>query len=67
MLGNNAAVQDFPLDQWDAIIAINLTAFVATRAAQPGMLDRGWGRIINVASTTRRGASARKLAHVTAQ
>jgi len=62
---HTARVQDFPLDRWDAIIAINLTAaFVATRAALPGMLARGWGRIINVASTHGLVASAEKSAYV---
>ncbi len=62
---HTAAVQDFPLERWDAVIAINLTAaFVATRAALPGMLDRNWGRIINVASAHGLVASALKAAYV---
>ena len=54
---NNAGIQhvanieDFPTDRWDAILAINLTsAFHTTRLALPGMKQKGWGRIINVAS-----------------
>lgn len=65
---HTALVKDFPLDRWDAIIAINLTAaFVATRAALPGMLDRGWGRVINVASTHGLVASVEKAAYVAAK
>jgi 3-hydroxybutyrate dehydrogenase len=60
-----AAVEDFPAEQWNAIIAINLTsAFHTTRLALPGMKQRGWGRIINVASTHGLVASAQKSAYV---
>ena len=46
-----ATVEDFPVDRWDAIIAINLTsAFHTTRLALPHMKKTNWGRIINVAS-----------------
>ena len=46
-----AAVEDFPPERWDAIIAINLSsAFHTTRLALPGMKTRGWGRILNIAS-----------------
>src|ERR1700688_2472723 len=46
-----AAIEDFPPEKWDQIIAINLSsAFHATRAAVPGMKARKWGRIINTAS-----------------
>src|SRR3954453_13992602 len=46
-----AAVEDFPADKWDAIIAINLSsAFHTTRLAVPGMKAKQWGRIINTAS-----------------
>ena len=63
-----AAVQDFPVERWDAIIAINLTAaFIATRAALPGMLGRNWGRVINIASTHGLVASALKSAYVAAK
>jgi 3-hydroxybutyrate dehydrogenase len=63
-----AAVKDFPLEQWDRIIAINLTAaFVASKAALPGMLSRNWGRIINIASTHGLVASATKSAYVAAK
>jgi 3-hydroxybutyrate dehydrogenase len=63
-----AAIEDFPLDRWDAIIAINLTsAFHTIRLAIPQMKDRGWGRIINVASVHGLVASAQKSAYVAAK
>jgi 3-hydroxybutyrate dehydrogenase len=71
ILVNNAGIQhvanveDFPPEKWDAIIAINLTsAFHTTRLALPGMKQRGWGRILNVASTHGLVASAQKSAYV---
>ena len=71
VLVNNAGIQhvanveDFPVDKWDAIIAINLSsAFHATRLALPGMKAKNWGRIINVASTHGLVASAGKSAYV---
>lgn len=46
-----AAVDAFPDDQWDALIALNLSSvFHTTKAALPGMQARGWGRIVNIAS-----------------
>ena len=63
-----APVQDFPTERWDAIIAINLSsAFHTTRLALPGMLAKGWGRIINVASVHGLVASAQKSAYVAAK
>lgn len=63
-----ASVQDFPVDRWDAVIAINLnSAFHTTRLALPSMLTRGWGRIINVASAHGLVASAQKSAYVAAK
>ena len=63
-----AAVQDFPVEKWDAIIAINLSsAFHTTRLALPGMLAKGWGRIINLASAHGLVASAQKSAYVAAK
>ncbi|MBT9456571.1 MAG: 3-hydroxybutyrate dehydrogenase [Burkholderiaceae bacterium] len=63
-----APVQDFPAERWDAIIAINLSsAFHTTRLAVPGMLAKGWGRIINVASAHGLVASAQKSAYVAAK
>lgn len=71
VLVNNAGIQhvalveEFPVDKWDAIIAINLTsAFHTTRLAMPGMKQRNWGRVINVASTHGLVASAQKSAYV---
>jgi 3-hydroxybutyrate dehydrogenase len=60
-----AKVEDFPPERWDAIIAINLTsAFHTTRLALPGMKQRNWGRILNIASTHGLVASAGKSAYV---
>jgi 3-hydroxybutyrate dehydrogenase len=63
-----AAVEDFPTDKWDAIIALNLTAaFHTTRLAVPGMKAKGWGRIINTASAHSAVASPFKSAYVAAK
>ena len=60
-----APVQEFPLERWDAVIAINLTAvFLTTRAVLPQMLARDWGRIINIASVHGLVASVDKSAYV---
>src|SRR5580658_1474611 len=74
ILVNNAGIQhvapveDFPDDKWDAIIAINLSAaFHATKAALPGMKQRRWGRIINIASAHGLVASPDKAAYVAAK
>jgi 3-hydroxybutyrate dehydrogenase len=74
ILVNNAGIQhvanveDFPVDRWDAIIAINLSsAFHTMRAALPGMKQRGWGRVINIASAHGLVASAGKSAYVAAK
>jgi 3-hydroxybutyrate dehydrogenase len=74
ILVNNAGIQHvapierFPDDKWDAVIAINLSAaFHATKAALPGMKQRRWGRIINIASTHGLVASAEKAAYVAAK
>jgi 3-hydroxybutyrate dehydrogenase len=74
ILVNNAGIQhvakieDFPIEKWDAVIAINLSAaFHATRAAVPGMKKRRWGRIINTASAHGLVASAEKVAYVAAK
>lgn len=71
---NNAGVQfvspidEFPLDQWNKIISINLTGvFHGIRAALPGMKKRGYGRIINIASAHGLVASAGKGAYVAAK
>jgi 3-hydroxybutyrate dehydrogenase len=74
VLVNNAGIQhvanveDFPAERWDAIIAINLTsAFHTTRLALPGMKQKNWGRIINLASVHGLVASAGKSAYVAAK
>jgi 3-hydroxybutyrate dehydrogenase len=74
ILVNNAGIQhvanveDFAVERWDAIIAINLSsAFHAMRVALPGMKARGWGRVINVASAHGLVASAGKSAYVAAK
>jgi 3-hydroxybutyrate dehydrogenase len=60
-----AAIEAFPPEKWDAIIALNLTAaFHTTRAAVPGMKAKGWGRIINTASAHSAVASPFKSAYV---
>ncbi|MEO1364998.1 MAG: 3-hydroxybutyrate dehydrogenase, partial [Pseudomonadota bacterium] len=74
VLVNNAGIQfvspieEFPVEKWDAIIAINLSsAFHTIRAALPGMKERGFGRIINVASAHGLVASPFKSAYVAAK
>jgi 3-hydroxybutyrate dehydrogenase len=74
VLVNNAGIQhvanieDFPIDRWDAIIAINLSSsFHTIRAAIPGMKKRKWGRIINIASAHGLVASGQKVAYVAAK
>ncbi len=78
ILVNNAGIQHvakieaFPVDKWDAILAINLSsAFHATRLALPAMQaandGKGWGRIINVASVHGLVGSAGKSAYVAAK
>lgn len=63
-----ASVEAFPVDRWDAIIAINLTsAFHTTRLALPSMKAKGWGRVINIASVHGLVASAQKSAYVAAK
>ena len=63
-----ASVEDFPVERWDAIIAINLSsAFHTMRAALPGMRARNWGRIVNMASVHGLVASANKSAYIAAK
>ena len=63
-----AAVDEFPVDRWDAIIAINLSsAFHTTRLALPGMKARGWGRIVNIGSIHATIASPFKSAYTAAK
>ena len=74
VLVNNAGIQhvapveEFPPEKWDQILAINLTSsFHSIRAALPGMKKRGWGRIVNIASSHGLVASAQKAAYVAAK
>ncbi len=74
ILVNNAGIQfvspieDFPIERWDAILAINLSAaFHTTRLAVPAMKQRGWGRIVNIASAHALVASPYKAAYVAAK
>lgn len=60
-----AAVDDFPVDRWDSIIAVNLSAvFHTTRAALPSMKAKNWGRIVNIASAHGLVASPFKAPYV---
>ncbi|MGB8813093.1 MAG: 3-hydroxybutyrate dehydrogenase [Paracoccaceae bacterium] len=74
ILVNNAGIQyvapieEFPVDKWNAIIAINLnSAFHTTAAALPGMRARGWGRVVNIASAHGLTASPFKSAYIAAK
>lgn len=74
ILVNNAGIQhvspidEFPEDKWDAIVAINMSsAFHTIKATLPGMKQRGWGRIINIASAHGLVASPYKSAYVAAK
>ena len=74
VLVNNAGIQhvakveDFPVEKWDAVIAINLSsAFHTTRLAIPAMREANWGRVINIASAHGLVASAQKSAYVAAK
>jgi 3-hydroxybutyrate dehydrogenase len=74
VLVNNAGIQhvapveEFPVEKWDQILAINLSsAFHAVRAAVPGMKARKWGRIINTASAHSLVASPFKVAYISAK
>jgi 3-hydroxybutyrate dehydrogenase len=65
---HTAPVEEFPVEKWDAVIAINLSAaFHAIRAALPQMKRRNWGRIVNIASTHGLVASINKVAYVAAK
>ncbi|MBC6443171.1 MAG: 3-hydroxybutyrate dehydrogenase [Rhodobacteraceae bacterium] len=74
VLVNNAGIQhvapidEFPVAQWDAIIAVNLShAFHTTRLALPHMKANGWGRVLNMASAHGLVASPYKSAYVAAK
>src|SRR6185436_549691 len=63
-----APVDEFPVDKWNLIIALNLTAaFHTTRLAVPAMKAKGWGRIVNTASAHSLVASPNKSAYVAAK
>lgn len=74
ILVNNAGMQhistveDFPEDIWEKVISLNLSsAFYGTRYALPQMKQRGWGRVINIASVHGLVASVNKSAYVAAK
>ena len=74
ILVNNAGIQhvapveDFPVERWDAVIALNLSAvFHTTRLALPGMREGNWGRIVNISSVHGLVASTGKAAYVAAK
>ena len=74
ILVNNAGIQfvapidEFPVDKWDLILAINLSsAFHTTAAALPMMRARGWGRVVNIASAHGLTASPYKSAYIAAK
>ena len=74
ILVNNAGIQhvapvdEFPVERWDSIIALNLSAvFHCTRLALPGMKGNGWGRIVNIASVHGQVGSVGKAAYVAAK
>ncbi len=74
ILVNNAGIQhvarieEFPVEKWDAIVAINLSsAFHTSAAALAGMYEKGWGRVINIASAHGLTASPYKSAYVAAK
>lgn len=60
-----AAIDEFPDEQWQRLLAVNLTAaFATTRAVWPQLKERGWGRIVNTASTLAFTAETRKAGYV---
>lgn len=74
ILVNNAGIQhvdsvgDFPVERWNSIIAINLSSvFHSSRLCLPGMRERDWGRIINIASVHGLVGSTGKAAYVAAK
>jgi len=61
-------IEEFPIEKWDAIVAINLSsAFHAIRAAVPGMKAKKWGRIVCTASAHSLVASPFKAAYISAK
>jgi 3-hydroxybutyrate dehydrogenase len=63
-----ASIEEFPIEKWDAIISINLSAaFHAMRLTLPGMRAKNWGRIISIASAHGLVGSPHKIAYVAAK
>jgi 3-hydroxybutyrate dehydrogenase len=63
-----APVVDFPLERWDDMLRAMVTApFLLIQASLPAMIERGWGRIVNIGSIHSLVASANKVAYVTAK
>lgn len=63
-----AAIEEFPEDRWDHMLAVLLTApFLLTRYTWPGMKERGWGRVINIGSLHSLRASPFKVGYISAK
>ena len=63
-----AAIEEFPIEKWDTILAVNLSsAFHTTAAALPSMRARGWGRVVNISSAHGLTASPYKSAYISAK
>ena len=59
IIGVDASVLETPLDEWDRVLAVNLTGtYLASRLVVGGMAERGWGRIVNFTSGARHGTPA---------
>ena len=58
IIGVDASVLETPLDEWDRVLAVNLTGtYLASRLVVGGMAERGWGRIVNFTSGARHGVA----------
>ncbi|XP_077982684.1 D-beta-hydroxybutyrate dehydrogenase-like [Glandiceps talaboti] len=67
-LRHSAEIEDYPTEQWDAILAVGLTAqFHLIRLLLPGMKEKGWGRIINISSVYSRIPETGCVANVAAR
>ncbi|EFG75433.1 oxidoreductase, short chain dehydrogenase/reductase family protein [Mycobacterium parascrofulaceum ATCC BAA-614] len=74
ILVNNAGIEQFGKfaeitdEQWDRVMAVNLRGpFICTQALLPDMLDAGWGRIVNISSSSAQGGQARMAAYVSSK
>lgn len=74
ILVNNAGIEQFGKfaeitdEQWDRVMAVNLRGpFTCTQAVLPDMLDAGWGRIVNISSSSAQGGQARMAAYVSSK